>query len=569
MNIFSLSNARLALAIAALALAPPIAAQEKVDVATIERIKSEATTKSRVMDIMSWLSDVYGPRLTWSPNAERAGDWAMREMTSWGLANVHREKWDTPAGLGWESQHFSLTATSPVHFIVDAVPQAWSAGTQGVASGFALRVDAGCSDELKARYAGKLENAFVMLAPPVNRPVTSFAGTASRLTDSTLATMAAQTPANEARDGRGGFGGGSNAPLSPMCERQVVRDSVQADARAAALGLPAPRRFGVRGGVSTADTGTVRWLLNQGVAAVLLGDPNHTGGVIGTNNGASRVNGAPRVPTVHVSQESYGRIARMLEKSVPVKLELNMQNAFYPQNTSAFNIIGEIPGSDPQLKDEVVMIGAHFDTWHSGTGATDNGAGSGVMLEAMRLLKTLDLKPRRTIRIALWTGEEQGLLGSSAYVKQHFGTRDTFGFHPTEEQKRLAAYFNVDNGSGKIRGVYLQSIEAERPIFDAWMAPFKDVGMKTLTISSTGGTDHLSYIGVGLPGFQFIQDPLDYGNITHHTNQDVYERLQPDDMKFNSAVVASFAWQAAQRDEKLPRPPEPGPIATRGRAIVP
>ena len=309
--------------------------------------------------------------------------------------------------------------------------------------------------------------------------------------------------------------------------------------------------------------------MSQGVAAVLLGDPSHTGGVIGTNNGASRVHGAPRVPTVHVSQESYGRISRMLEKNVPVKLELNMQNTFYPQNTSAFNIIGEIPGTDPQLKDEVVMIGAHFDTWHSGTGATDNGAGSGVMLEAMRLLKTLDLKPRRTIRIALWTGEEQGLLGSSAYVKQHFGTRDTLGFHSTDEQKKLAAYFNVDNGSGKIRGVYLQGIAAERPIFDAWMAPFNDVGMKTLTISNTGGTDHLSYIGVGLPGFQFIQDPLDYGNITHHTNQDVYERLQPDDMKFNSAVVASFAWQAAQRDEKLPRPPEPGPIARRTRSIVP
>jgi Zn-dependent M28 family amino/carboxypeptidase len=297
-----------------------------------------------------------------------------------------------------------------------------------------------------------------------------------------------------------------------------------------------------------------------------LGDVSHVGGDIGTNNGASRAPGAPRVPAVHVAQESYGRIARMVEKNVPVTLELNMQNAFYPENKSSFNVIGEIPGTDPRLKDEVVMIGAHFDSWHSGTGATDNGAGSGVMLEAMRLLKTLDLKPRRTIRIGLWTGEEQGLLGSAAYVRQHFGTRDSSGFHPSAEQQKFAAYFNVDNGSGKIRGVYLQGIETERPIFDAWMGPFKDMGMKTLTISNTGGTDHLSYIGVGLPGFQFIQDPLDYGNVTHHTNQDVYERLQPDDMKFNSAVVASFAWQAAQRDEKLPRPPEP---AAGGRGAVP
>jgi carboxypeptidase Q len=277
------------------------------------------------------------------------------------------------------------------------------------------------------------------------------------------------------------------------------------------------------------------------------------------------VKGVAAVPTVHVAQEAYGRLARMLEKKVPVKLELNMRNTFFPHDTSSFNIVGEIPGTDPALKDEVVMIGAHFDSWHSGTGATDNGAGSGVMLEAMRLLKTLGLQPRRTIRIALWTGEEQGLYGSREYVLAHFGGVDSVGFHPKPEQKNLAAYFNVDNGSGKIRGVYLQGIEAERPIFDAWMAPFKDGGMKTLTIRNTGGTDHLSFIAVGLPGFQFIQDPLDYGNFTHHTNQDVYEHLQPDDMKWNAAVVASFAWQAAQRDEKLPRPPEPGPTGRGGR----
>jgi Zn-dependent M28 family amino/carboxypeptidase len=313
----------------------------------------------------------------------------------------------------------------------------------------------------------------------------------------------------------------------------------------------------VRPGLNIADTSALRWMVSQGVAAILLEDVSHTGGDIGTNNGASRVAGVAAVPTVHVAQESYGRIARMLEKHVEVPLRLDMHNTFFPQNKTSFNIIGEIPGTDPALAHEVVMIGAHFDSWHSGTGATDNGAGSGVMLEAMRLLKTLNLKPRRTIRIGLWTGEEQGLMGSRAYVKQHFGYTDSTGFHPTNEQTKFAAYFNVDNGSGKIRGVFLQSIEAERPIFDAWMGPFKDIGMKTSTISNTGGTDHLSYIAVGLPGFQFIQDPLDYGNVTHHTNQDVYEHVRPDDMKFNAAVVASFAWQAAERDEKLPRPVQP------------
>ena len=558
---------RVAQLVVALAFAPPLVAQEKVDIAAIEQIKSEEINRSDVMNIMSWLSDVYGPRLTWSPNAARAGDWAMSLMKTWGLANVHEETWDTPAGLGWESRRFAMTATSPVSFIVQAVPQAWSAGTKGTATGSATMTHAGCFDELKAMYAGKLRNVFLMLNLPANRPVNAFAPTAARLTDSALVAMEAAQPTTGGRGGARGPGVGPATALSPTCEQQVARDSLAAVARVAATGQPGGPRFGPRGGVNITDTTTLRWLQKQGVAAILLGDPNHVGGDIGTNNGASRVKGAPRIPTVHVAQESYGRIARMLDKKIPVTLELNMQNKFFPENASSFNVIGEIPGTDPQLKDEVVMIGAHFDSWHAGTGATDNGAGSGVMLEAMRLLKTLGLHPRRTIRIALWTGEEQGLLGSTAYVRQHFGTRDSAGFHATAEQRKLAAYFNVDNGSGKIRGVYLQGIEAERPIFDAWMGPFKEMGMKTLTISNTGGTDHLSYIGVGLPGFQFIQDPLDYGNVTHHTNQDVYERLQPDDMKFNSAVVASFAWQAAQRDEKLPRPPEPGPLPARGRPI--
>ncbi len=533
-----------ACAVVACAFVMPLAAQEKVDVATIEKIKAEEMSRSQVMELMSWLSDVYGPRLTWSPNATRARDWAMGEMRSWGLANVHAETWDTPPGLGWENERFSLMALTPAPFIVAAVPQAWSVGTKGTVTGQAVRITAGCLDELKQQYAGKLKNAFVLSAPPLSRPVAAFTATATRYSDSTLAAMAAAQPA--AAGGRGFPGGGTAPDMSDVCKAQLARETA-----AAAGGR------GGRGGLSVADTSTLRWLVSQGVAAILLGDAAHVGGDIGTNNGASRVSGVAAIPTVHVAQETYGRIARMLDKKVAVPLQLDMQNKFFPENTSSFNIIGEIPGSDPTLKSEVVMIGAHFDSWHSGTGATDNGAGSGVMLEAMRLLKTLDLKPRRTIRIGLWTGEEQGLMGSRAYVKQHFGSVDSTGKHFTQEQKDFAAYFNVDNGSGKIRGVYLQSVEAERAIFDAWMKPFNDMGMKTATISNTGGTDHLSYNAVGLPGFQFIQDPLDYGNVTHHTNQDVYERLQPDDMKFNAAVVASFAWQAAQRDEKLPRPALP------------
>ncbi|CAN5915682.1 hypothetical protein BH11GEM1_BH11GEM1_00960 [soil metagenome] len=554
------SNLRATLggALALMLCTPPVRAQERVDVATIQRITAEEMQHPHVMDIMSWLSDVYGPRLTWSPNAARAGQWAAAQMTSWGLSNVHEERWNSPAGLGWQNDRFAFNATAPVPFIVQSAPQAWSVGTHGTVVGPAMLVRAGCLDELRAQYAGGLRGAFAMVSPALGRPVNAFVATASRLSDSTLAAMAAVEPAalSGGAAGRRGPAAPATVPLSLVCEAQAARDSTFASAVAMARGAPAPTRFGPRGGISVADTATLRWLAREGVSVVMLADATHTGGTVGTNNGASRIAGIAQVPTVHVAQESYGRIARMLEKHVPVTLELTMQNTFYPQNTSAFNLIGEIPGTDPRLKDEVVMIGAHFDSWHSGTGATDNGAGAGVMLEAMRLIKSLGLSPRRTIRVALWTGEEQGLLGSSAYVREHFGVRDALGFHPSAEQQNLAAYFNLDNGSGRIRGIYLQGIEAERPIFDAWMVPFHAMGMRTATISNTGGTDHLPFIGAGLPGFQFIQEPLDYGNVTHHTNQDVYERLQPDDMQFNAAVVASFAWNAAQRDEKLPRPME-------------
>jgi Zn-dependent M28 family amino/carboxypeptidase len=299
----------------------------------------------------------------------------------------------------------------------------------------------------------------------------------------------------------------------------------------------------------------VRWLQQQGISAILLGDVSHVGGDIGTNNGASRAPGAPRVPAVHVAQESYGRIARMVEKNVPVTLELNMQNAFYPENKSSFNVIGEIPGTDPRLKDEVVMIGAHFDSWHSGTGATDNAAGSAVMMEAMRILKTTGVRLRRTVRIGLWGGEEEGLLGSREYVKAHFADPEVMQLKP--EHAKLAGYFNVDNGTGLIRGVYLQGNEAVAPIFQQWMEPFKNLGMTTLTIRNTGGTDHLSYDAVGLPGFQFIQDEVEYDSRTHHSNMDVYERIQANDMMRNAIIVAGFVLNTANRDDKLPRKPLP------------
>jgi Zn-dependent M28 family amino/carboxypeptidase len=236
---------------------------------------------------------------------------------------------------------------------------------------------------------------------------------------------------------------------------------------------------------------------------------------------------------------------------------MDIDNKFYDAEQNAFNIIAELPGTDKA--DEIVMLGAHFDSWQSGTGATDNAAGSAVMIEAMRILKQSGLKLRRTVRIGLWSGEEEGLLGSRAYVKEHFGDPATMQLKP--EHAKLAGYFNVDNGTGTIRGVYLQGNEAVAPIFGAWMAPFKNLGMTTLTIRNTGGTDHLSYDAVGLPGFQFIQDEIEYNARTHHSNMDVYERVQAQDMMNNAAIVAAFVYNAANRDEKLPRKPLPKPQA--------
>jgi carboxypeptidase Q len=502
-------------------LAASLPAQEKVDVSTIERIKTEETQRSQVMDIMSWLTDVHGPRLTGSPITKMAGEWAVTTMKSWGLANPHLETWG-PFGRGWTNERFSFQATAPHAFIIQAVPRAWSPSSKGKVTGAATTIKADSFADLK-QYAGKLKGKFLLVGPA---PVVNahFTAEGARLTDARLDTMAAAVPPDPA-GGRGGRGGGGRGGAAPQ--------------------------FNV-----SRDTAALRWLEKEGLGAILL-PARGDGGTIFTDNGSSRNKDAAQVPFVHVGAESYGRIMRMLERNVPVTLEMDMQNKFYDDDPNSFNVIAEIPGTDPRLKDEVVMIGAHFDSWHGGTGATDNAAGSAVMMEAMRLLKTLNVQPRRTIRIGLWTGEEEGLFGSRAYVKQHFGTADSTGLHATPEQAKFAAYFNVDNGTGKIRGVYEQGNAAVGPIFTAWMAPFKDMGMKTVTISNTGGTDHLSFDAVGLPGFQFIQDPIEYGSRTHHSNADVYERIQPEDMRFNSAVLASFAWQAAQRDEKLPRKAAP------------
>lgn len=279
----------------------------------------------------------------------------------------------------------------------------------------------------------------------------------------------------------------------------------------------------------------------------------------------------PVLPQMVVAAEHYNRLVRMIEKGVNPQMEIDIESSYHPGDPNCFNVIAEIPGTD--LKDEIVMIGAHFDSWHSGTGATDNAIGCGVVMEAMRILKTIGVAPRRTIRVALWTGEEQGLFGSRAYVAEHFGVlntprrrdrddedgeRKTPTLEIKPEYEKFSAYFNLDNGAGKIRGIYMQGNEAVRPIFRAWLSPFADLGASTITISNTGGTDHQSFTGIGLPGFQFIQDPIEYDTRTHHSNMDVFERVIEDDAKQASVIMATFAYQAAMRDERLPRKPLEG-----------
>jgi len=509
-------RAQLLRAATAVFFAVPLAAQqaEKIDLAAIGKIREEGLQRSKVMEITSYLTDVYGARLTGSPATKAAGEWVVGQLKNWGIANPHLEPWG-PFGHGWSNEKFVARVVSPTQYALIAYPGAWSVGTSGpvAAEVVMARIDT-VSDTLK--FKGALRGKWVMYQAPVAVNA-HWAAQAERWTDLQLDSMAALAPdqprAQGGRGGRGGFG----------AAQELAR-------------------------VRTA------FALTEGAVGILQPGRGDGGTVFAQGTGSRVTNPPASLPTVIVSAEQYGRIARTLAKGVPVKVEIEADNRFYP-DTNSFNIIGEIPGTDKKLKDELVMIGAHFDSWHTGTGATDNAAGSAVMLEAMRILKTLNLPMKRTVRIGLWTGEEQGLLGSRAYVRDVFGTRDSTGLHAKPPHEKFSAYYNVDNGTGAIRGVYLQGNEAVRPIFQAYMQPFKDLGMHTLTIRNTGGTDHQSFDGVGLPGFQFIQDEIEYSARTHHSNQDVYDRIQEEDMKKNATIVASFVYLTANRDEKLPRKP--------------
>ncbi len=512
-----------------------------VDTTAVSAIKDEAMSHSQVMEILSYLTDVYGPRLTWSPEYKEAAQWASSKLKEWGLQNVHYESW-APLGKGWTLKKFSAQVIAPRAFPLIAYPKAWSPSIKGTVRGEVVHFNAGLESELE-KFKGKLKNAIVLLDQ--SRPLRAhFQADANRMPDSALVKLA-----------NADISKGQMMPDSSMIQYDV--NMLKWNAKKVAF----CQKEGAAVLVSNADgdDGTV---FTQEAASGYV--PQGLGDLFSPTTSAYGEKAPPVVPQISVAAENYNRIMRMIAKGQHVQVEINLEAAITKPD-SAFNIIAEIPGTD--LKDEIVMIGGHFDSWHAGTGATDNGTGSSVCLEAVRILQKLGLKPRRTIRIGLWGGEEQGLDGSRAYVARHFAEQEGDfisvmmgrggAIKKKAEYDNLSVYFNNDNGGGKARGIYMQGNEATRPIFREWLSKFNDPTAQTLTLSNTSGTDHLSFDAVGLPGFQFIQDWIDYNTRTHHSNMDVWDRVQEGDLKQASAIMAVFAYNAAMQPEKFPRKPLP------------
>ena len=523
-------------ALLSVALSNPAFAQEKVNLAVAHRIKAEAFgANSKVMDTAFYLTDVYGPRLTGSPQAKNAGEWAIKTMNAWGLANAKMEAWG-PFGRSWSCSRFVAMMKEPGFQPLIGFARPWSPGTNGAVSGQAMIAVISSPEDME-KFRGKLRGKMVLTATPHPSELET-APLSLRLTDAELA-AAAEAPDPSM---------GNPAGLPLLFNRNPAAAPAARGGRGAAGG---------RGGAGARNFRSElnKFLRDEGVLVALTpGSGTDGGDVFGQGAGSQNPNDEQPPPSVVITNEHYNRIARLIEHNIPVTLEFDIQ-AQYTEPVDSFNLTAEIPGTDPDSG--FVMLGGHFDSWTGGTGATDNAAGSAIAMEAMRILKTLNLQMRRTVRIGLWTGEEQGLLGSRAYVKQHFADPADMKLKP--EHAKLSGYYNLDNGSGKIRGVYMQDNDQVEPIFSAWLAPFKDMGASTLTIRNTGSTDHISFDAVGLPAFQFIQDPLEYSSRTHHSNMDLYDHLQAGDLEQASAIMAWFVYNTASRPEMLPRKDLPKP----------
>jgi carboxypeptidase Q len=512
----------------------------------IERIKDEGLNRSQVMQTLGYLSDVIGPRLTASPGMKRSNEWTRDQLMKWGLQNAHLEAWG-PFGRGWSLKRFSAQVTEPLDIPLIAYPKAWSPATDGRINAQVVYVDAKDETELQ-RFKGKLKGVIV-LNGRMRDVKAHFEAPGTRLDEKELLSLA---DAPEPRPG-------ARRPVTPEQRTAITFGAKKLQFfhdEGAALLIDASR--GGDGGTIFVQSASVP----QPISSEDAGQ-NAPRQVQAYDKTAPKI-----IPQVVLAVEHYNRIARMIEAGENVKMTVDLDVTWQDADPMGYNTIAEIAGSD--LKDEIVMLGGHMDSWHAGTGATDNGAGVAVTMEAVRILQALNLKPRRTIRVALWTGEEQGLLGSKAYVAEHFGKLESAASRPgtqpspsptpaslvsKPEYEKFSSYFNLDNGTGKIRGVYLQGNEAVRPLFRQWLMPFREMGAATLSIANTGGTDHLSFDAIGLPGFQFIQDEIEYDTRTHHSNQDVFDRIQADDLKQAATIMAAFVYNAAMRDEKLPRKP--------------
>jgi len=519
----------------------------------IVRIKDEGTNRSQIMNTLSYLSDVIGPRLTGSPNMKRANEWTRDQLTKWGLQNGHLESWG-PFGRSWELKEFSAQVVAPQTIPLIAYPKAWSPGVN-ISNGEVVYVDAKDENDLQ-RFKGNLRGKIV-LTSSMREVKAHFDALGKRLSEKELLELSdAPEP---------GAPGGGNRFLNNPQFGAFIKNQIFSTKKlqffsdeGAALLIDASQGDG---GTIFVSGATVPQEMDVSSPMATLRSL-FMGRVHPYDKNAPQI-----VPQIVVAVEHYNRLARMIQAGEKVQMKVSLATQFNDNDLMAYNTVAEIPGTDKS--DELVMVGGHMDSWHSGTGATDNGAGVAVAMEAVRILQALNLKPRRTIRVALWSGEEEGLLGSQAYVAQHFGKVEESpeasfarlvggGGAPKNltrgaEYDKLSAYFNLDNGTGKIRGVYLQGNEAVRALFREWLLPFRDVGAQTLSISNTGGTDHLSFDAIGLPGFQFIQDQVEYETRTHHSNQDVFDRIQGDDMKQAATIMAAFLYNTAMRDDKVPR----------------
>ncbi|NER11857.1 M20/M25/M40 family metallo-hydrolase [Leptobacterium flavescens] len=486
--------------------------QENVDTEAIKKIKNEGLNNSHVEEIAFNLIDKSGPRLTNSEGYERAADYAVKQLTEWGLVNAKKEAWGE-FGRGWEMNKSYVAMTKPYYMPFIAVPKAWTESTDGAISGKVIFVDIEKEEDF-AKYKGKLKGAIIAVKPRGQQNPT-FEADALRLTEEEL----------------------ENLEKPSTNTRRFTPEQIAA--------------FRARRALSR----KLNTFLAEEGAALIINGTNGRHGTLFTSSPRGYIKDTPPgVSELEMAPEHVNLMTRLIENGVEVEIEAEVKTTFNEKDLQGYNVIAEIEGTDKKLKPELVMLGGHLDSWHGATGATDNAAGCIVMMEAVRILQATGLKPKRTIRIALWGGEEQGLHGSRNYVKNHFGDSETMKLK--KDHEKVSAYYNIDNGTGRIRGIYLQGNEKVGPIFKKWFSHFDElIDNTTITIRNTGGTDHLGFDAIGIPGFQFIQDPIEYWSRTHHTNMDTYERLVIDDLKQMSVIIASFVYNTAQRDEKLPREP--------------